>query len=431
MGVRQWSAAWAALVLLLSVALAAPVGVLPAAHAKGKTRIVVGMPGGSAAHAPEIVARFEQLHPDVEVEPLILDWGGFFDKLLLMLVSGVAPDVWYGEAGRALGWHYYGFTLDLKPYVDRDLDLDQYFLLDAAVDPRTGAWTGIPSDFQVTSLFYNTEHFLSGGLNFPDEGWTLADLVDAAKKLTVPLDQEALRWGFNLQPDYITAGWMLWMKLLGGQILDPTRTGSRLLDPANVRALETMLALMYEQRVSPTPGMYAFAPWEAAVSFQEGRTSMMFNIYSWNRQLATAGMESYDVAVTPAGVDGRRFTTAVPNVWVINAASSKARQEAAWRWITFQIGEEAQRIRMATGAGVPVNRGVAFEFAELPFAPLNRRIYLDSYAFAGTLEENPVWAEYRQAIEAELPPVWANETTPEAALLRAHQQVQRILESIS
>src|SRR5690606_4935981 len=43
-GVRQWSAAWAALVLLLSVALAAPVGVLPAAHAKGKTRIVVGMP---------------------------------------------------------------------------------------------------------------------------------------------------------------------------------------------------------------------------------------------------------------------------------------------------------------------------------------------------------------------------------------------------
>ena len=414
------------LAVCVFVALALLPFASPAAHAAG-TRIVVGMPGGSAVHAREIVERFEAMYPDVEVEPLILDWTGFFDKLLLMLVSGVAPDVWYGESGRALGWYKYGFTEDLRPYVERELDPDQFFFLDAAVDPLTGAWTGIPSDFQITSLFYNTEHFLSGGLAFPDETWTIEALVDAARKLTIPGDGEALRWGFNLQPEYITPGWMLWMKLLGGRVLDETRTESRLLDPANKRALEAMLGMIYEQRITPAPGMRGFAPWEAAVGFQDGRSSMMFHIYSWNRQLAAAGMEQYDVALTPVGPAGVRFTTAVPNVWVINAAAADAKKEAAWRWIAFQIGEEAQRIRMGMGAGVPVNRAVAFDFAALPGPPAERRIYLDSYAFAGTLEENAVWAEYRQAVEAELAPVWANQVTPEAALLRAHQRVTEVL----
>jgi len=418
---------------LLGIALAlvlTGLGGLTSAEA-AKTRIVVGLAGGSGVHAPEMIERFRELNPDIEVEPLIMSWGQFFDKLPLMLVSGVAPDVWYGEAGRALGWYEAGFTEDLAPYVERDLALDDYFFLDAAKDPKSGAWTGIPSDFQVTSLFYNTQHFLSNGIVFPDERWTLADLVDAGKKLTLQGADETLRWGFAMQPEYITAGWMLWMKLMGGGVLDQTRTDSRLMQPENAGALESMLSLMYEQRISPTPGVFGFAPWEAFNSFQDGRASMMFNIYAWNKSLGDVGMDQYDVAVTPMGPSGRRFTTAVPNVWVINADTTDAKKEAAWRWIAYQIGEEAQHVRMSAGAGVPVNRHVAFDFVGLPGAPENRQIYIDSYAFAGTLEENAVWEEYRLAIEQALLPVWEAKVTPNAALLNAHEKIERILHGVS
>lgn len=396
-----------------------------------KTTITVGLPGGSLVHSQEILRRFEELHPEIRVETVSMTWDQFFDKLMLMLVTGTAPDVWYGEAGRALSWYKAGFTEDLAPFVARDLDLDSYFFLDAAQDPQTGAWTGIPSDFQVTSLFYNTEHFRSSGLDFPAEWWTVADLIGAAKKLTAPGAEGAERWGFALQPTYITPGWMLWTKLLGGRILDPTRTRSELNSSETVAALENIVALMHQEGVAPPPGVRGYEPVEAVRTFREGSTSMMFNIYAWNRDLNTYGMDVYDVQVVPRSPSGEQLTTAVPNVWVLNAASDPKRKEAAWEWIKFQIGEEAQKIRMAAGAGVPVNRRVAFDFANLPDPPFNRTVYLESYAFAQTLEENAVWAEYTRAIETELLPLWAAEIPAREAAERAHRRVQAILERAS
>ena len=394
-----------------------------------KTRITVGLPGGSLVHSQAILQRFEELHPDIAVETIPMSWDEFFDKLMLMLVTGTAPDVWYGEAGRALSWYSAGFTLDLGPLVEQDLDLDSYFFLDAARDPLTGAWTGIPSDFQVTSLFYNYEHFHAAGIVDPDATWSVDELLDAAKKLTIHGSDTVDRWGFVLQPTYITPGWMLWTKLLGGRILDETRTRSLLDQPETVAALEEVAALMHQHGVAPPPGAPGYMPVEAVKTFRDGLSSMMFNIYAWNRDLATYGMDTYDVQVVPRSPGGERFTTAVPNVWVINAASPEPQKKAAWEWIKFQIGEEAQAIRMAAGAGVPVNRQVAFDFANLPSPPRNRAIYLDSYEFAGTLEENPVWAEYTRAIEQELLPLWSAEITAREAAERAHVRVQAILDA--
>lgn len=416
------------LMTMLSTLLAAPTYSL---SASAKTTITVGMPGGTAVHAPLITQRFEELNPDIKVETILMPWEDFFDRLLLMLVTNTAPDVWYGEAGRSLAWYGAGFTADLKPFVDRDLDLDEYFFLDAAKDPATGAWTGIPSDFQVTSLFYNTQHFETMGLAFPSREWTTDDLLTAAKKLTIPGDDEALRWGFTLQPEYVTAGWMLWTKLLGGHILDPTRGRSLLNSPDTIEALRRMTTFMYEEGISPPPGVAGHTPWGAVTAFRDGWSSMMFNIYAWNRHLDEAEMDVYDVQVVPSSPTGERITTAVPNVWVLNSRSTPERTEAAWRWIKFQISEEAQKIRMSDGSGVPVNQNVGWDFMLLPNPPRNRAIYLDSYAFAQTLEENAVWDQYLRAIEEELVPLWAAQRTPQEAALRAHDRVEAILQEAS
>lgn len=422
---RRRLATWIMLALVVVVAGLSPVA---AAKTPARTKLTIGLPGTSLVHADEILERFQEAHPEIKVETVRMTWDQFFDKLLLMLVSGTAPDVWYGEAGRAISWYSAGFTQDLAPYVQRDLDPGDYFFLHAAQDPATGAWTGIPSDFQITSLFYNYEHLRAAGIDDPDETWTVDDLIAAAKKLTIPGADTVERWGFVLQPSYITPGWMLWIKLLGGRILDETRTHSLLSSPETVSALEQMTALMHQHQIAPPPGVRGHTPVDAVKTFREGTSAMMFNIYAWNRDLNTYGMDVYDVAVVPRSPSGQRFTTAVPNVWVINKASPPERKEAAWEWIKFQIGEEAQKIRMAAGAGVPVNRGVAFDFANLPDPPLNRGIYLDSYAFAETLEENPVWAEYTSAIERALEPLWAAEVTAREAAERAHREVQAILE---
>src|SRR5690625_5208965 len=151
-----------------------------------QVKVTIGLPGTADLHRPVMIEIFNEQNSDLDVEEQVFAWGDFFQELPAMLATGTAPDVWYGEAGRALGWRHDGVTADLTPFVERDLDLNDYFFLDAAMDPRTGEWTGIPSDFQVTALYYNTTHFPRFGVAFPDASWTTNDVVEAARRLTIP-----------------------------------------------------------------------------------------------------------------------------------------------------------------------------------------------------------------------------------------------------
>ncbi|NLN20035.1 MAG: hypothetical protein GX162_12285 [Firmicutes bacterium] len=57
---------------------------------------------------------------------------------------------------------------------------------------------------------------------------------------------------------------------------------------------------------------------------------------------------------------------------------------------------------MTTGAGVPVNRRVGPAFLRIPGPPQHRQVFLQSYSFADTLEQNVVWSEYRVVLQNEL-----------------------------
>ncbi len=387
------------------------------------TKITIGFPGSTDVQP--ILDRFNEKYPDIEVEPLLLEWGAFFEKLPAMIASGTGPDVWYGEAGRALGWRHQGITADLGRFVERDLELEDYFFLDAARDRSTGEWTGIPSDFQVTALFYNTLHFSNSGIPFPTEEWTTDNLIEAGKRLTVSNGDTVERYGFHLNGPSITTGWLLWTHLLGGHILDETRTKSRLNDPATVDAWDFMRSLAFEERISPTQEEVR------QYSFANGTASMEFNIYVRNNINISAGMDTFDVQMIPRSTSGKRFTTAVPNVWVINEGSSPDKKEAAWNWIKFIVSEEEQVIRMAEGSGVPVNRSVGqTAFLDAPPPPANRQVFVESYAFAGTLEENVVWDRYRRAINPQVSQVMSGTVSAQAAAINAHEQVSAILSEV-
>lgn len=388
-----------------------------------QTKVVIGLPGDTTS--PEIVEAFKKSHPHLDVEEMRTgSWTEFQEKLPAMLAAGVAPDVWHGEAGRSLGWRYHGVSADLTPYVERDLNLNEYFFLDAARDPRTGEWTGIPSDFQVTALFYNTSHLPARGLAFPDDEWTTDDLVDAAEKLTIPGPECPLQYGLNLNQGNITAGWMLWPRLLGAEILNEDRTESRLNEAETIDAFDFMRSLLHEKQVTPIPGGCG------GYSTTAGNISMELYIYSRVRTYLNSGLDTFDVAPVPLSTAGKRFTTAVPNVWVINETASPEVKEAAWEWIKFQIGEEAQLIRMLDGAGVLVNRNVSPSFLSDPGPPNHREVFLEGYAYAETLLENAVWMEYRTALGSALSPLWRGQVSAQQALLDAHQRVSGILASV-
>ena len=118
-----------------------------------------------------------------------MTWDQFFDKLLLMLVSGTAPDVWYGEAGRAISWHKRrALPKTWLLTSERDLDLDDYFFLDAAQDPAHGSVDGDPQRLSGdVALLQLPSTSARAGLDVPRrERGPSTTSIAAAKKLTIP-----------------------------------------------------------------------------------------------------------------------------------------------------------------------------------------------------------------------------------------------------
>ena len=53
---------------------------------------------------PEIIARFNETHSDIQVDLMQLETGGYGDKLLTMFASGVGPDVFFVFEGEIAKW---------------------------------------------------------------------------------------------------------------------------------------------------------------------------------------------------------------------------------------------------------------------------------------------------------------------------------------
>jgi multiple sugar transport system substrate-binding protein len=179
--------------------------------ADGKVRIRLSGYTGNPAETKlmtELTAEFNAAHSDIEVvyEPIP---GQYYPKLLAMLVSKTAPDVFYLDVS------------NFKPFLAKKkilLPLDKYLakpgqpggthredfiapLMDAFSDGDTVY--GIPKDFNAYALFYNKEMFDAAGLSYPDDTWDLDQLRDASKKLTLVRPDGTKQYGFVLTNDKV------------------------------------------------------------------------------------------------------------------------------------------------------------------------------------------------------------------------------------
>lgn len=407
------SIAWYVFVALIIAVMAMPVGAQ-------RTKLTVMMPGLSGGVYPEgVIEAFQEAHPEIELEVLGGPWSDL-TKIPVMAAAGTLPDVWYAEAGRASEWGFQGFVEDLKPYIDRDLNLDDFFLLDASTDPQGRVW-GIPGGFQMTTLFYKKNLFDAAGVAYPDDSWIVQDLVDAARKLTRREGDQVTQYGFH-SPTGGTNGWILWIYLLGGRVMDETLTQSQMNTPETIAAIEFMRSLMWDEQVSPRFGV------DSGYSFDNDNLAMEFNIYIRNHTLQQAGVYDYDVAKIPAANDGRRNTTVVPNVWMI--AKDSPVKEAAWTFLKFYISETIQEKVVDKGSEVPVNRLAGLRFLSQPPPPENRQAVLESFEFARTLDENAAWTAWWGPVRTELFPAFSNQETAAASAARAHQTLQAILDEV-
>jgi multiple sugar transport system substrate-binding protein len=315
--------------------------------------------------AQQMLDEFNATHPSIRVfynlDPENAD---FEEKCLTAFQAGTAPDVFQGCCSFFPVWAQKGYALDLRPYVQADLD--QATIQDW--DPvqyrsyftKDGKQYGLPKYHGAQALLYNKDLFDQYHVDYPNENWNYDDYLSAMKRLTQDRDRDGKTdlWGsmFDIGWERIQVHVNAW----GGHFVDPNDpTVSQMADPPALQAMEWIRARMWDDRVMATP-MNA-QNLGASDAFISGRVAMVED-GSWSLKAILAGANfRLGVAPLPAG-PARRVTLATTDGFGIYAGTKYP--TAAWELMKFLISKEYGRAMARTHFLQPARASLVDEWIQ-------------------------------------------------------------------
>jgi multiple sugar transport system substrate-binding protein len=311
-----------------------------------------------------LLERFHETHPTIQVfytpDPEDME-----SAMLADMQAGTAPDVLAGCCDFFPVWAQKGYLLDLRPFVEADLDQGTIGDWDAAqyrsFITRDGLQYALPKYHGALALLYNKDLFDAAGLDYPDGTWDHADYLRAMRTLAADRDGDGMidRWGSMVDISWERLqmhvnGW-------GGHFVDPQDpTRSWMGRPEALAALEWVRARIWDDHVmASTLDVQNLQPRQA---FIDQRLAMVEE-GSWALKDVLEGADfRLGVAPFPAG-PARRVTLATTDGFAIYAGTQHP--EAAWELLKFLISPEYGRAMARDELLQPARASLVEEWADL------------------------------------------------------------------
>ena len=312
----------------------------------------------------EMMEKFHATHPNIRVF-YTPDPRGLADIMLAQMKAGTAADVFQGCCSYFPIWAQEGFTLDLRPFIERDLeqlatndwDPAQY----ASFLTSDGLRYAVPKYHGALALYFNKDIFDEYGVAYPDDTWDHNDYLAAMRSLTHDRDGDGSTdlWGsmIDVSWDRIQVhvnGW-------GGNLVDPSdSTVCGMDEPQAMAALEWIRARIWDDGVMATNlDVQGLATRDAFI----GSQLAMVEDGSWAlKDILTKADFRVGVAIFPAG-PAQRVTLATTDGFGIFAGTEHP--EEAWELVKFLAGEEFGRAMARANFLQPARSSLVEEWASL------------------------------------------------------------------
>lgn len=291
-----------------------------------------------------LIPIFEEEHPNIKVETLIVPWEDFRSKLYTSIAGGVAPDlaridiIWvpeFAEMGALV-------ALD-ENMEDFQTIADQVFSGPLSTNAWNGHYYGLPLDTNTKAWFYNKAMYEAADILPPTSFDEMLEQCEAIKAV---------------YPDsyyFATDGTFAWVTLpwiwsFGGSITDDaitTATGY-LNGPGTVAAYESLLQLYNNGCIAPVilgSGIDVFTGYA-----QDNYASL--DNGPWTFSIIESQFPDKEVSVSafPAGPGGSINVVGGEDVVLFEKSKNK---EAALEFMRFLLSEEYQ-LKMAEVGQIPV-----------------------------------------------------------------------------
>ncbi|MCY4192758.1 MAG: extracellular solute-binding protein [bacterium] len=317
-------------------------------------------------------AEFSAMHPNVTVNMVpVSDWQ---ITILPQIASGDAPDVLWGGTddgyGQMVGRNAFR---SVQPYIDSEgYDLSQWpgGMLAHFSDPDGNLLVLPSSNLSFNFLYYNKNLFDEAGLDYPSDSWSVDDLIDAARALSIPDEQ----WGFGFAWDDL---YQTWMRMYGCEFSDdPTfATDYTYNGPHCAEALEGLDELSREGVINWELGAQwgGLAPGDAVgeSAFSAGHVAMLLS-GTWEAPTIadnSGGAFEFDAVSAPLA-DGGTIQGAASGFGVYEGSDNP---EWAWEYVKFIAGPEGQEAEANEGIGQsPIARILDQVYCASDAPPINK-----------------------------------------------------------
>jgi multiple sugar transport system substrate-binding protein len=304
----------------------------PAAEPSGGEEVVNLRFMSWAGIFDDLVAAFNESHPNIQVEMAISPWSGYAEKQLTQLAAGTNPEINWVQASfwpmlvRRNVWAVIDDYL-----VNEDVEgLDIDPVLWAGYE---GKAYGVPAHNPAPrGLNYNIALFNEAGVELPDfADWTMDDMDAAAKAIASPPDI----WG--CQANF--SAWFLDFVLSnGGSLYNEDETECTLNSPEAREAFKYSVDWLCESKIAPTPADQELLGENVFASEKIGMTITV--VMDWDTFGASTQDYAMDawVCLLPKMPGGERLSTAQAHPFSIPADSEYI--DEAWEFIRWYIWDE-------------------------------------------------------------------------------------------
>ena len=286
------------------------------------------------------------------------DYGGWLAKLTTLLASDSTPDCFLVQQDMLPGLASAGTLLALDTRIAKDskeVDPGDFNPSHIEAGKWRGKQVGLTPDGCAVLEYANATLFQEAGVPLPRPTWTWNDYLEAARRLTkgsgaamtqAGVGQGTMPTGQNLWP---------WLWSNNADLFSADFKTVRIAERPAQDAVQFAVDLVQRHGVSSaSPG--ASLPGTAA---QESKVAMWRANRGFLGNLSTANA-AFKIHVVPIAraPQGQSTTFTTPGHISIGAANK--RPDAAWEWLKYLTGKEAQIIRSeVTGSGCPSRKSAA------------------------------------------------------------------------
>lgn len=375
--------------------------------------------------ADEFMAANEDIELTLDQEAASLD------KFATLIAAGTPPDVGFATLYNWPSFAERGIFLPLDDYIAQDsYDLEDFY--EQIITPYRyngdtfgeGQLYGLPKEIAIRAMYCNLDVFAEAGIETPtpDDVWDWDRFIEMTQVTTVEEGGRIRQYGYI--QDVRWTFWQIWAWSAGGDPVDNLYkpTMSTLDNPAVLEGYQVFTDFVTKLKTAP----------EVAVTADQGHSEMFaagrgaaYNNGRWMVPLFRESDFQWDVMPHP--MKTQRAQTLSGSMFGI--CDGSANPDAAWRLLSFIVGEEGQTRMTETGLLLPSRKSVAESDLFLKSTPpTNNQIFLDELEFAKPLPLTPVYPELEKVINDQTDLVLIGEKTAADAIAEMHAQFNALLQ---